>query len=230
MLRRSPGAALLWGAALVVAVVTAVWVGGTLASLHRQDARYGRVATFAVARRDLPVGRGVTSADVAANRARGGARPPGALDRASVTGRVLVVAVLRGQAVTDRHLAAKVRDGHDGIVAPGRRAMRVAVADTPRLRAGDHVDVYVTFDPGQVSADADPTLTVARAVAVLAVDAPAVASGGGATTGVTLMVDVDEAPKLAYASANGVLAVALVPPEEARDSTGSRDSPTLPSR
>ncbi len=147
-----------------------------------------------------------------------------------MTGRVLVVAVLRGQAVTDRHVAAKDRDGRDGVVAPGRRAMRVSVADTPRLRAGDHVDVYVTFDPGQVSADADPTLTVAHAARVLAVDAAAVASAGGSTTGVTLMVDVDDAPKLAYASANGVLAVALVPPEEAGDSTGSRDSPTLPSR
>ena len=40
-------------------------------------------------------------------------------------------------------------------------ASGLAVADTPRLRAGDHVDVFVTFDPAQVSADSDPTLTVA---------------------------------------------------------------------
>jgi len=108
--------------------------------------------------------------------------------------------------------------------------MRIAVADTPRLRAGDHVDVYVTFDPGQVSATSDPTLTVAEAVPVLALDRSKEAAGGTATTGVTLMVAVDEAPRLAYASANGVLALALVPPEEAHDQLASGESRTLPSR
>ncbi len=95
--------------------------------------------------------------------------------------------------------------------------MRVAVADIPRLHAGDHVDVLVTFDPAQVSASSDPTLTVADAVPVLALDSTTKTSGSTETTGVTLMVDADEAPRLAYASANGVLALALVPPEEVRD-------------
>jgi Flp pilus assembly protein CpaB len=107
--------------------------------------------------------------------------------------------------------------------------MRIGVADTPRLRAGDHVDVYVTFDPGQVSADSDPTRTVAEAVPVLALDRDD-ATGDAATTGVTLMVGVDEAPRLAYAAANGVLALALVPPEETDDPTPARGARTLPSR
>jgi Flp pilus assembly protein CpaB len=231
VLRRSPRAALLWGAALIVAVVTALWVGGTLASLRRQDTRYGRVVAFAVARHDLAVGRVVADTDVAMVHARGGARPPGAIDPQVADGRVIVVSVLRGQAVTARHLAAKRRDGHDGVVAPGHRAMRIAVAEAPRLRAGDHVDVYVTFDPGQVTADADPTLTVAEGVPVLALDHDtATATGDESTIGVTLMVDVDEAPRLAYAGANGVLALALVPPEEAHDPTASRGTRTLPSR
>ncbi|MGZ8752999.1 MAG: Flp pilus assembly protein CpaB [Acidimicrobiia bacterium] len=230
MLRRSPRAAMLWCAALVVAVVTALWVGGTLASLHRQDTRYGRVVAFAVARRDLPVGRVVADTDLSMAHARGGARPSGALDASTALGRVLVVAVLRGQAVTARHLAAKGRDGHDGVVAPGHRAMRVTVADTPRLRVGDHVDVYVTFDPGQVAADTDPTRTVADAVPVLALDRRDDRAGAESTTGVTLMVDVDEALRLAYSGANGVLALALVPPEEVHDPTASRGTRTLPSR
>lgn len=223
MLRRSPRAALLWCAALVVAVATAVWVGDTLASLRRQDTRYGNVVEFVVARRDLPIGRVVHHADLAMIHARGAARPPGALSaRTAAAGRVLVTAVLRGQAVTSRHLASRGRDGHDGVVAPGWRAMRVVVADTPRLHVGDHVDVYATFDPGQISADADPTLTVADAVPVLSLDPTDVGTGGARTTGVTLMVDVDEAPRLAYATANGVLSLALVPPEEARDPTPTR--------
>ena len=223
MLRRSPRAALLWCAALVIALVTALWVGGTLASLRRQDTRYGNVVELVVARHDLPIGRVVTGADLSMVHARGAARPPGALtERGAATGRVLVVAVLRGQAVTSRHLTAKGRDGRDGVVAPGRRAMRVGVADTPALHAGDHVDVYVTFDPAQIAANSDPTLTVAKAVPVLSLDATDVNTANKRTTGVTLMVDADDAPRLAYASANGVLALALVPPEEVRDPTGSR--------
>ena len=143
---------------------------------------------------------------------------------------MLTVAVLRGQAVTARHLAAKGRDGLDGVVAPGHRAMRVSVADAPLLRAGDHVDVYVTFDPGQVSATSDPTLTVAEAVPVLSLNRASDAAPSAETLGVTLMVDDDEAPRLAYASANGILALALVPPEEAHDQPASRGSRTLRSR
>jgi len=44
------------------------------------------------------------------------------------------------------------------------------------------------------------------------------------------MVDVDEAPRLAYAAATGVLALALVPPEEIDDPTPPRGPRTLPSR
>jgi Flp pilus assembly protein CpaB len=221
--RRSPRAALLWCAALVVALVTALWVGGTLASLRRQDARYGMVVDLVVANRDLRIGHVVAAGDLATRHGRGGARLPGALTTpGAATGRVLVVPVLRGQPVTLRHLAAKGRDGRGGVVAPGWRAMRVAVADAPRLRAGDHVDVYVTFDPAQVPAETDPTLTVADAVPVLGLDVAESTSTGEGTIGVTLMVDADAAPRLAYASANGILALALVPPEEARDPSTSR--------
>ena len=223
MLRRSPRAVLLWCAALAVAVVTAVWVGGTLASLRRQDVRYGTVVDLVVARRDLPIGKAVKPADLSVVHLRGGARPPGAIGTpTAAAGRVVAISVLRGEAITTRHLAAPRRDGRDGVVAPGRRAMRVAVAETPQLRAGDHVDVFVTFDPGQVSAESDPTLTVAAAVPVLALDPATGTTGSKETTGVTLMVDADEAPRLAYASANGVLALALVPPEEVHDPTPSR--------
>ena len=232
MLRRSPRAALLWCVALVLAFVTATWVGGTLASLRRQDVRYGHVVGFAVARRDLPVGTRVRSRDLSTVHARGGARPRGALAADRAAGRVLVVTVLRGQAVTVRHLRGNGRGARDGVVAPGWRAMRVSVADAPRLRAGDHVDVYVTFDPGQVPETGDPTLVVADAVPVVSVEPgdPSSGSGGDRSTGVTLLVDVDEAPRLAYASANGVLALALVPPEEARDPTAAGGPRTLPSR
>jgi len=218
--RRSPRAVLLWCAA-AVAIATALTVGGTLASLHRQDTRFGRIVSLVVARHDLALGTTVTADDVTVVRARGGARPPGAIDAPErADGRTVAVPVLEGQAVTTRHLAARSRDGSDGIVAPGRRAMRITVDDAPRLAAGDHVDVFVTFDPALLGTEVDPTLTVADAVPVLAVAGGAADDAGAAagmrTTGVTLMVTTRDAPRVAYATANGVLALALVPPEDAR--------------
>ncbi len=101
MLRRSPRAALLWGAALVVALATTMWVGSALASLHRQDLRYGSVVELVVARHDLAIGTVVRHADLSVVHARGGARPPGALlDPTRAAGRVVAVPVLRGEALT----------------------------------------------------------------------------------------------------------------------------------
>ena len=71
MLRRSPRAVLLWAAAIVVAIVTATSVGGTLASLHRQDNRYGRVRAVVVAARDLAAGTVVDRSDVREVQVRG---------------------------------------------------------------------------------------------------------------------------------------------------------------
>ena len=66
----------------------------------------------------------------------------------------------------------------------------------------------------------DPTLSdrregqvVARAARVLAVEADDDALADGA--GVTLLVTEDEARGLAFAAANGVLTLALAPPEDA---------------
>jgi Flp pilus assembly protein CpaB len=223
MLRRSPRAALLWCLATVVAVATALTVGGSLASLRRQDARFGRVVELAVAAHDLRVGTTVAEGDVRTVRARGGALPPGAItSRRTAAGRVVAVPVLRGQPVTGRHLANRDRTGTDGVVAPGRRVMRVTVDDAPRLRPGDHVDVYVTFDPAQVPPDVDPTLVVAGAVPVLSIDTPAAATDGARRTGITLMLRTRDAPRVAYASANGVLAVAVVPPEDTPSGSSRR--------
>ena len=56
MLRRSPRALALWGAALVVAVVTAAVVAVDLAALHRRAADLGPERDAVVATRDLAVG------------------------------------------------------------------------------------------------------------------------------------------------------------------------------
>jgi pilus assembly protein CpaB len=218
MLRRSPRAVLLWAAAIVVAVVTTVSVGSTLASLRRQDRSFGRVRPVVIARHDLVLGTVVDRRELTVTHLRGAGVPSGALrDPAAVAGRVIAVPVLAGSFVTRRHLASRTRDGHDGVVPPGLRAMRIVVADGLRPRAGDVVDVYVTFPADSVPADTDPTLTVAERVSVIAVDDPHGGDGGAHAeqVGVTLLVPADDAKRLAYAAATGTVALAATPPEDA---------------
>ena len=57
---------------------------------------------------------------------------------------------------------------------------------------------------------------MAAGVVVVGVDAEATRAGAhGDTFGITLLVDADDAERLAFAEANGVVTIALVPPEDA---------------
>jgi Flp pilus assembly protein CpaB len=209
MLRRSPRALLLWTAAAIVAVATAAYVADVLVSLRHQDQAFGRVHAVVVAARDLPIGRRVRESDLADRRVRGEAEPAAAMTRpGAAVGRVVAVPLLRGAVVTDRHLAEHRRDGRDGTVPAGLRSMRVVIEGGVEPRAGDPVDIFATFDPQTVGRDVEPTLTVAHAVPVVAVD-----RSDAATIGVTVLVTPDEAKRLAFATAAGTLALAIAPPE-----------------
>lgn len=225
MLRRSPRALLLWLAAVLVAVTTTVVVGETLSSLRRQDRELGRVHDLLVAARDLAVGTRLGPGDVRLARVRGRLPEHGVLPHASdAVGRVVRVRLLAGALVLDRALTTRRRDGRDGIVPPGRRAMRVVVPAALHPEAGDAVDLYVTFDPRNLAPDAEPTLTVARGVEVVAVDGRADTPtddparrtpAGGDALGITVLVTPEQALRLAYSQAVGTLALALTPPEDA---------------
>jgi Flp pilus assembly protein CpaB len=216
MLRRSPRAVLLWTAAAVVAFATAASVAQGLVSLRHQDEAYGRVHPVVVTTHDLTLGHRVAPGDLAERHRRGEGDEPGALtEPRGAVGRVVAVPLLRGAVLTRRHLADPGRRGGAGPVPPGRRAMRVTVEDGVRPRPGDPVDLYATFDPQTVGADVEPTLTIARAVPVVAVDRDTGTDGGGAAVGVTVLVDPDEAKRLAFAAATGTIALAIAPPEDA---------------
>ena len=218
MLRRSPRAVLLWTAAVIVALVTAGYVANILVSLRHQDEAFGKVHSVLVASHDLRLGRRVRAGDVVGRQVRGETVEPGSLTaRAGAVGRVVVVPLLRGAVVTRRNLAAHRRDGRDGTVPAGLRSMRVVIEGGVRPRPGDPVDIYATFDPQTVGDNAEPTLTVARAVPVIAVDSDdgTNADGRGMSIGVTVLVSPDEAERLAFSTAAGTLALAIAPPESA---------------
>ena len=219
MLRRSPRALALRAAALVVAVVTAAIVASDLAALHRRAGDLGPERDAIVATRDLDVGDTLERGDLAVRHIHQSQLPKGVMhDTGAVLRRVVSVPVLRGSFVLTRDLAPRRRTGLDGIVPVGMRAIRVTVSGALRPRPGAAVDVLASFDSRSTEASATirTTLVVAAGVRVLGTDTRASGGTGRADAlAVTLLVDRDEAERLADAQVNGVLTLALVPPEEA---------------
>lgn len=213
MFRRSPRAALLWAAAVLVAALTAVTVARSVGSLRHQDSAYGTLHTLVIARRDLPVGVRLTAADLTTRRVRGEAPAADALTRPDrAVGRTVRAPLLRDDTVTARHLTAGSRGAWSAIVPAGHRAVRVVTEHGLRPTVGDVVDVLATFDPATLADGGDPTVVVAPAAPVLAVDADA---GGGDTVGITLLVTSSEASRIAFSTAAGTVSIALAPPEAA---------------
>src|SRR5690349_10823283 len=106
MPRRSPRALALWGAAAVVAVVTAAVVAGDLAALHRRAADLGPEVDAVVATRDLPVGHVVVARDLGTRSVHRSQLPAGVVtERSATVGRVVAVPVLDGAYVVRRALA-----------------------------------------------------------------------------------------------------------------------------
>jgi Flp pilus assembly protein CpaB len=211
-MRRSPRSILAWSAALAVAFVTIVVVFSDLATLHRRARDLGAPRTVLVAAHDLPLGATLGASDVREISRYASAIPENAVvDLDDAVGRVVAVPLLTGSVVLEAHLTDRDREGISGLVAFGYRAVRVRPEDGLRPPAGAVVDVLVALDP--TLSNGTEASVVAHAARVLAVEADDDAMADGA--GVTLLVTEDEARELAFAAANGVLTLALAPPEDA---------------
>jgi Flp pilus assembly protein CpaB len=221
MFHQSPRALALRFAAVVVAVVTAGLVASDLASLHRRAHDFGPERSALVARRDLAMGTTIRAHDVRTRPVHSSQLPSGVLiERARVVGRVVVVPVLRDGFVADRNLAPRKRTGLDGAVPRGMRAVRVVATDSLVPRPGAAVDVIASYesDPLHSADNLTPSdaVVVAHGVLVLDTSAAQTADGAGAL-GVTLLVTPDEARQLVFAATHGVITLALVPPESAKN-------------
>jgi Flp pilus assembly protein CpaB len=211
-MRRSPRSLLAWCAALLVAIITIVVVFSDLATLHRRARDFGAPRPVLVATHDLPLGATLGASDVRAISRYASATPANAVvDVDDAVGRVIAVPVLAGSVLLEPHLTERGRDGLSGLVPVGYRAVRVRPEDGLRPPVGAVVDALVALDP--TLSDRSEGQVVARAARVLAVEADDDALADGA--GVTLLVTEDEARGLAFAVANGVLTLALAPPEDA---------------
>jgi Flp pilus assembly protein CpaB len=226
MSRRSPRAVVLWLGAIVVAITTAALVATDLAALHRRAHSLGAERPVAVAARDLPLGSTIRRGDITTRSVHRSQLPRGALSPHAAERRVVAVPVVRGAFVVEANVAPRGRTGLDGAIPPGMRALRIVARDALHPPVGSSVDVLVTFESSDGAAAAGaPTVVAARGVLVLGTDdEPAAvehASGGrdaggqGGGLGVTLLVTEEDAPRLAFAAAAGVVTLALVPPEDA---------------
>ncbi len=220
-------------AAVLVALLTFRVVAGDLSALHRNARRFGSTRAVVVAVVDLELGSRVHGGDVKTVELPAAAVPNGALaTRDDAIGRVVAVPVLAGAAVADRALVSARRGadaggggagdagGLDGLIAPGRRAVRVTTTDGLRPDPGSVLDILATLDARDVGGTVEPTVVVARAARVLAVDpAPSsrdsTAVGPDARVGVVVLVTALEASRIADATARGALMLALDPPDDA---------------
>jgi pilus assembly protein CpaB len=196
-LARSPLA--YWAAVVALAGFTAFTVAGQLDRAGAQAARYGHLRPVVVATRPVEVGSVVRAADVVVRVMPAAFLPEGAVAATgAVVGRTVVVPLFRGSAVVVSCLAPDGLEGVAALLPAGTRAVAVPTGPASvALRRGDRVDVLATFDPPP--AGEEPTFPVAEAAPVVDVGPEAV----------TVAVGPDEAKRVAYAVAAGVVTLAL---------------------
>jgi Flp pilus assembly protein CpaB len=176
-----------WVAAFLLVLVTGLTVSSLVGRASSLASRWGAPERVAVATRSLEVGDVVASGDVVLRPVPSGLVPAGALRRPPV-GRTVLAPLARGEVVTRARIGTLIPDG--------TRALAVPVGPgTPPLRPGDRVDVLATFEGDE------PTFAVASGAGVLDVVAD---------KAVTIAVTVDEAPRVAFALAQGAVTLALV--------------------
>lgn len=223
-LLRSPLAFCLLAVGLTAA--TGAVMNGLSASARAQAATFGHLRAVPVARRALAIGNEVGPGDVTMRRLPAALIPHGPV-ASRLVGRVVLVPVAPGEVVLQAKLAPWGRRGVAALLPDGTRALAIPLgAGTPPISVGNHVDLLAAFSPDQAqgagastdsggavagdpngagpsgaesASSADPSFPVAEDALVVAV---------GHET-ITVAVDQDVAPAVAYAIAAGTVVIAL---------------------
>jgi len=184
-----------WVAAFLLVALTGVTVSSLVGRASAMASRWGAPEQVAVAARFLPAGAVVASGEIVLRDVPSGLVPEGALRRPPV-GRTLLAPLAQGEVVTAGRVAGAGVGGLSALLPDDARALAVPIGPgTPPLRRGDRVDVLATFEGDE------PTFAVASGAAVLAVTRD---------KSVTVAVTADEAPRVAFALAQGAVTLALV--------------------
>jgi len=182
-----------WATAGALALVTALVVGRLGAQAAAERARWGATRPAVV------VASPVRAGEPLEGRVRTRALPLALLPSHALTSvprrAVAAVDLAPGEIVLAGRLAG--RSPLASRLPAGRRGVAVPAAGGLPVDVGDRVDVLATFDTGETGVD--PTLVVARDALVLALVDEAV----------TVAVERDAAPRVAYALAVGTVTLAL---------------------
>ncbi len=185
---------------------------------QRAGERQGEVQDVVVATADLAVGNKVQDKDIRIIRLPVDALPQGIFHRTkSVVGRGVVLPIARGEfLISGKNLASEnAGSGLESTIPQGMRAVSVRVSDISSVggfvQAGTRVDVLMTGNPG--GSGEPQTITVLKNVAVLAngmnLDHSVVRGESQNAPVITLAVSPDDAEKLALATAQGRIQLAL---------------------
>jgi Flp pilus assembly protein CpaB len=208
----------------VLAVLAALTVHHYLSQAAAAAGRVGPMTPVVEAAKPIARGSELTAGSLRVASIPRGYVPPGSFTSAQqVTGRVALVDLAVGEAVTETRLA-RVRAGPVASLIPeGYRAFAVPTSLPPgAVVAGDHVDVLATYGAGQLQADTvvdgaevvlvlGPTsVSGSRGSGGIGLPAGAVAATGQAT--LVLLVTPEQEQRLAFARAFAVLDVTVQPP------------------
>ena len=200
--------------ALLIGLAAAVYAAGWAS-------RQGNIASnkVVVAAVDIELGSKMTPQMLTTTDWPSGSIPPGAFkDVKELQDRVVMVSVLRGDAVLERKLApVGTQGGLSAVIAEGKRAMTVRVNDVVGVAGfalpGNYVDVMVNAqqDKGKGEEGKQISKTVLEHVLVLAV---AQESGRDDTkpkvvSAVTLELTLEDSEKLDLARSVGTLSLVL---------------------
>jgi Flp pilus assembly protein CpaB len=210
-----------WLAVAALALLTGTVASRVVSGAGALAARYGPLRPVVVAVRPLEPGSVVAADDVAVRQMPAGVVPEGALAAiADARGRTVVAPAYPGVPIVAGQLAPDGRRGLTALVPPGRRAVAVPNGrPSLTLVRGDTVDVLATFDPAGATEGAPPTFPVA-------VDALVVDVGDESAA---VAVSPEEAARVAFALASGVVTLAVVSPvDEAVSGSSTPAGPAPP--
>jgi pilus assembly protein CpaB len=211
--------------ALVLGALASVFAYRTLQ--QHSGANQGEQQEVVVAATDLPVGARVQDKDVRTVRFPSDAIPQEIFHfTKNVIGRGVILPIARGEFfISGKNLAAeKAGAGLTSTIPQGMRAVSVRVSDISSVsgfvQRGARVDVLMTGTPG--GSGEPQTITVLKNVAVLAngsnLDGNAQRESSQNAPIITLAVSPDDAQKLALATAQGRIQLALRNPMDTSQS------------
>jgi pilus assembly protein CpaB len=204
---------MIGGLALAIGLLVSFTVYDRLRNVAGSNSNAAGVPVV-VAADDIQVGAKLEAHDVRVVNLPPSAVPPGAFSVASkVLGRGAILPISKGEFILSSKLAAlNAGAGLPSMIPPGMRAVSVRVNDVVSVagfvQPGTRVDVLATGNEGNER----QTVTVLENVAVIAVGGSLLErlTGGEANAPViTLLVSPDDAQKLALASQEGRIQLAL---------------------